>query len=119
MPGTTKNELNNVQEEFKATLKERKKLLAKHMWMIWDRYVGRILDTRFEVTKSRLNFESVDMEMEINLQDMEVVAPFSFDEDIHDKIVTNECNKIGRSRGDLIKEEEKALIGWEDKKINC
>ena len=73
--------------------------------------MGRILDTRFEVTKSRLNFESFDMEMEINSQDMEVVAPFFLNKDIHDKIVTNECNKIGKSRGDLTKEEEKASIG--------
>ena len=62
---------------------------------------------RFEVTKSRLNFVSFHTEMEINLQDMEVAAPFSFDEDIHNKIGTNECNKIGS----LIKEEEKAIIG--------
>ena len=91
MPRTTKNKLSNVQEEFEAALEARKKTLAKHMWMIWDRYVGRMLDTRFEVTKSRLNFVSFDMEMEINLQDMEVVAPFSFDEDICDKIGTNGC----------------------------
>ena len=89
MSGTTKNELDNVQ--FEAALKARKKPLAKHMWMIWDRYVGRILDKGFEVTKnSRLKFVSFNMEMEINLQDMEVVAPFSFDEDIHDKIGTND-----------------------------
>ena len=47
-----------------------------------------------------------------------MVAPFSFDKDIHDKSGTNECNKIGRSGGDLIKEEEKALTGQEDKEIN-
>ena len=58
------------------------------------------------------------MKMEINSQDMEVVAPFSFDEDIQDKIWTKECNKIGRSRGNLIKEEEKALTGQKDKEIN-
>ena len=63
MPETTKNELNNVQEEFEAAMKARKKPLAKHMWMIWDRYAGRILDTRFEVTKSRLNSVSFDIEM--------------------------------------------------------
>ena len=79
VPVTTKNKINNVQEEFEAALKARKKPLAKHMWMIRDRYVGRILDTRFKVTKSRLNFVSFDMEMEINLHDVEVVAPFSFD----------------------------------------
>ena len=100
MPGTTKNELNNVQEEFKAALKARKKPLAKHIWMIWDRYVGRILDTRFEVTKSRLNFESFDMEMETNSHDMEVVAPFYFDEDIiHDKIGTNTFPRRGGGLG--------------------
>ena len=49
------------------------------------------------------------MEMVINLQDVEVVAPFSFNKDIHDKIGTNECNNIGRSGRDIIKEEEKAL----------
>ena len=42
MPRTIKNKLNNVQEEFEAALKARKKPLAKHMLMIWDRYVGRI-----------------------------------------------------------------------------
>ena len=34
MPGTTKNELNHVQEEFEASLKARKKPLAKHMDMV-------------------------------------------------------------------------------------
>ena len=102
MPDTTKSELNNVQEELKAALKARKKPLAKHTWMIWDRCVGRILDTRFEVTKSRLHFVSFDMEMEINSQDMEVVAPFSFDDDSHVKIGTNECNKIDRNGEDLM-----------------
>ena len=96
IPGTTKNELNSVQEDFETTLKARKKPSAKHMWKIWDRYVGKILDTRFEVTKSRLNFVSFDMEMEINLHDMEVVASFSFDGDIHGKIGTNECNMPSR-----------------------
>ena len=48
--------------------------------------MGRILDTRFKVTKSRLNFESFDMEMDINVHVMEVVASFSFDEETHDKI---------------------------------
>ena len=42
---------------------------------------------------------------------MEVVAPFSFDEDIYDKIGINECNKFGGSGGYLIKEEETALTG--------
>ena len=64
------------------------------------------------MTKSRLNFVSINMEMEINSHDMEVVATFYFDKDItHDKIGTKKCNKFGRSGGDLIKEEEKALTG--------
>ena len=49
---------------------------------------------------------------------MKLVAPFSFDEDIHDKIGTNECNKFGRSGGDIIKKKEKALTGREDKEMN-
>ena len=93
---------NNVQEEFEADLKAKKKHLAKHMWIIWDRYVGRILETRFEVTESRLNFTWFGMEMEINPHDVEVVALFSFGEDIHDNIGTNKCNKFCRSGGDLI-----------------
>ena len=92
--------------------------LAKHMVTMRDSYVGRILDTRFEVTKSILNSVSFDTKMENNLHDMEVVVPFSFGEDIHDKIRTSKCNNFGRSGGDLIKEEEKASIGWEDKEIN-
>ena len=59
-------------------------------------------EERSEVTKSRLNSVSFDMETEINSQDVEAVALFSFNEDIHDKIGTNECNKIGRSEGNLI-----------------
>ena len=76
------------------------------------------MDTRFEVTKSRLKLKFVlfEIEIEMNLQDMEVVAPFSFDKDIHDKIGTNKCNKIDRSGEGPIKEEEKALTGREDKK---
>ena len=50
------------------------------------------MGTRFKVTKSRLNSESFDMEMNINLHDMEVVA--------------------------IIKEEEKALTCQEDKEVN-
>ena len=97
MPRIMKNKLNNAQEELKAASKVRKKLLAKHMSMIWDGCVGRILDTRFEVT-TKLIFSSFDMEIEIDLYDMKVVAPFSFDEDIiHDKIGTNKCNKFGIS----------------------
>ena len=46
------------------------------------------------------------------------MVAFSFDEDIHDKIGTNECNKIGRNGEDLIKEEENAVTGREDKDIN-
>ena len=106
MPGTAKNKLNNVQEEFDAAWKARKfshMCLAEHMWMIWDGYVVRILDTGFEVTRTKLNLESFDMEMELDLHDMEKVVPFSFGEDIHDKIETNKCNTIGRSGGDVIK----------------
>ena len=118
MPGTTKNELDNVREEFDAAWKRRKfshTCFAEHMWMIWDRYVGRILDTRFEVTRTTLNLESFVMEMELESHDMEMVVPISSDEDIHDKIGTNECNKFGRSGGDVIKEEEKASTGQEDR----
>ena len=79
---------------------------------------GENLDTRFEVTKSRLNSVSFYVEMEMYSHDMEVVAPFSFDEDIHNKIGTNECNKCGKSEGDLTKGEEKALADREDKEIN-
>ena len=118
MPGTIKNELNNVQEELEAALKARKEPLAKHKWMICDRYVGRILDTIFKVTKSRQNFELFDMEMVINSHVMEVVAPFSFDKETHGKIATNKCNEFARSGGDLIKEEEKALTGREDEEVN-
>ena len=57
------------------------------------------------------------MEMELDSYDMEMVAPFSFDEDIHDKIGTNECNTIGRSGEDVIKEEKKSSTGREDREI--
>ena len=70
------------------------------------------------MTTSRLNFESFDMEMDIKSHDMEVVASFSFDGDIHDKIGTNQCNKIDRSGRDRIKEEENSLKGREDKETN-
>ena len=46
---------------------------------------------------------------------MKVVAPFSFDKNIHDKIGSNECDKFGRSGGDVIEEEEKALTDREDR----
>ena len=49
---------------------------------------------------------------------MEIVAPFSFEEDIHDKIETNECNTIGRSEGGVIKEEKKASTGQKGREIN-
>ena len=52
---------------------------------------------RFKVTKSRLNFESFDMEMDINSHLMEVVAPFSFDKKTHDKIGTNTFPRQGGS----------------------
>ena len=77
--------------------------LAEHMMMIRDRYVRRILDTRFEVTRNKLNFALFDTNMELDSYDMGMVAPFSFDEDVHDKIGTNECNTIGRIKGDIIK----------------
>ena len=120
MAGTAKKDLNYVQEEFDAAWKRRKfshTSFAEHMWLIWDRYVGRILDTRFEVTRTTLNLKSFDMEMELDSYDMEMVVPISSDEDIHDKIETNECNKFGRSGGDVIKEEEKASTGQEDREI--
>ena len=45
---------------------------------------------------TKMNFASFDMEIEIDWYDVEVVAPFSFNEDIiHNKIGTNECNKFG------------------------
>ena len=91
--------------------------LAKLMMMIWGSYVGGILDTRFEVTRAKLNFAWFDRNMEIDPYDMEMVAPFSFDKDIHDKIGTNECNTVGRSGGDVIKEEKKSSIGKEDREI--
>ena len=39
-------------------------------------------------------------------------------EETHDKIDTNECNKCCRSGGDLIKEEEKDLTGRKVKEVN-
>ena len=93
-------------KEFKVTWKTRKDshmCLAEHMMMIRDRYVRRILDTRFEVTRNKLNFALFDTNMELDSYDMGMVAPFSFDEDVHDKIGTNECNTIGRIKGDIIK----------------
>ena len=59
-------------------------------------------------------FKSFDVEMEVESYDVEMVVSISSDEDIHDKIGTNECNKFGRSRGNVIKEEEKAPTGQED-----
>ena len=54
--------------------------LAEHMMTIQDRYLGRILDTRFGVTRTALNLGSFDVEMESDSYDMEMVAPFSFDD---------------------------------------
>ena len=73
MPKTAKKKLNNVQEEFDATWKARKvshMCLVKHMMMIQDRYVGRILDTRFKVTRTKVNLGLFDMEMELDSHDM-------------------------------------------------
>ena len=49
-------------------------------------YTGRIFDTRFEATRTKLNFALFDTNMELDSYDMETVAPFFFDEDIHNKI---------------------------------
>ena len=38
-------------------------------------------------------------------------------DDIHEKTKTNECNKFGRSGGDVIKEEEKTSTGQADREI--
>ena len=80
-------------------------------------YVGRILDTRFEVTRTKLNFALFDTIIELDLCDMEMVTPFSFDEDIHDKSGTNEYNTTGRGEGDVIKEEMESSTGREDREI--
>ena len=129
MPGTTKNKLNNIQEDFDAARKARS---VNHMCLV----DGRILDTRFEVTRATLNLGLFDVEMELDsyvmkmvapfsfddveiefdLYDVETVAPFSFDEDIHNNIGANKCNTIGRSGGDVIKEEKKPSTGREDRK---
>ena len=71
--------------------------------MTLDRDAGRNLDTRFKVTGTELNLESPDTEMELDSYDIGMVVPFSFGEDIHVKIGANECNKIGRRGGDVIK----------------
>ena len=97
MSRTTKNELDNVREEMGSRRK------VSHTWTTWDRY------------GTTLNLESVDVEMEVESYDMDMVVPKSSDKDINDKIETNECNKFGRSRGNVIKEEEKASTGQEDK----
>jgi len=55
--------------------------------------------------------------MELDSDDMEMVLPFSFDENIHDKIGTNGCNTIGRSGGDVTKKEENASTGRESREI--
>ena len=75
------------------------------------------MDTRFEVTRTKLNLGLFDMEMELDAYDMKMVAPFSFDIGIHDKIKTNEYNAIGRSDEDIIKEEKKSSTGLEDREI--
>ena len=120
MPRTTKNEVNNVQEDLDAVWKARKvshMCLAEHMMTIRDRYVGRILDTRFEVTRTTLNLGSFDVEMEFDSYDMEMVSPFSFGKDIHDEIGTNKCSTISRSGGDVVEKEKKFATGREDREI--
>ena len=93
MTGTTKNERDKVREEFDAA---------------WKR-------NRFQATRTTLNLKSFDVEMEGVSYVVEMVVSNSSDEDIHDKIGTNECNKFGRSQGNVIKEAEKASTGQEDK----
>ena len=113
VPQIAMNELNNVHKEFDVAWKTRKAshmCLAKHMMMIRDRYMERILNTRFEVTRTKLNSGSFDMEIELDLYDMEIAAPFSFNEDIYEKIGTNECNTIGKSGEDIIEEEQKSSL---------
>ena len=106
MPGTKKNELNNVREEgmprrtknkldnVREEMGSRRKV--SHTWTTWDRY------------GTTLKLESFDMETKLESNDLTIVVPGSSDEDVHDKIETNERNKFGRSGGDVIKEEEKA-----------
>ena len=56
--------------------------------------MGRILDTRFEVT-TKLIFLSFDMEIEIDLHDMKMVTLFSSDGDIiHNKIGKKQMQQI-------------------------
>ena len=54
--------------------------LAGHMVTIRDRYVGRILYSRFEVTRTTLYLGLFDMEMELDSYDTEMAAPVSFDD---------------------------------------
>ena len=85
MTGTTKNKLDNVCEEFDAAWKRRKfshTCFAEHMWMTWDRYVGKILDTRSTVTRTTRNLKSFDVEMEVESYDVEMVLSNSPDKDI-------------------------------------
>ena len=112
MPGTAKNELDNIREEMGLSVKARK---VSHMWTTWDRYVGRILDTRFESSKTRtsMNLESFDIAMDLYSYDMEMVVPISSDEYIQDKIGTNKCNEFGSSGGDI----KKASKGQEGREI--
>ena len=55
------------------------------------------------------------LEMELDPYNMEMVAPFLFDKDVHNKIKTNECITICRSGGDVIKEEKRSSTGREDR----
>ena len=75
------------------------------------------MDTRFEVTVTKLKFALFDTNMELNSYDMEMVALLSFDKDIHNKIGTKECNTIGRSEGDVIKEEKMSSTVLKDREI--
>ena len=99
MPGRTKNKLDNVREEMGSRRK------VSHTRTTWDRY------------GTTLNVESFDMETKLESYDLTIVVPISSDEDIHNKIETNERNKFGRSGGDVSKEEEKASKGQEGSEI--
>ena len=48
------------------------------------------MDTRFGATRTKLNLKLFDMEMQVDLYDMKMVVPISLDEDVYDKIGTNE-----------------------------
>ena len=81
MPGRTKNKLDNVREEMGSRRK------GSHTWTTWDRY------------GTSLNLESFDMETKLESYDLKSVVPISSDKDIYNKIETNERNKFGKSGG--------------------